>query len=155
MTLATPDLPLTVDPLIAAAKWRRRRRLRAAGVVLTLAAAVIVLGVELSSRDSSSVGGAWRTNLTLTAANGFGGRAVFHLTCHPAGGDLPHPASACAAIAAEPSLITRPKPFSCWGTWWNFSIIGRMNGRSVDTRISSCPSRQMALVEFDPHFAQG
>jgi hypothetical protein len=156
MTVHAPRLLFPVDPLIAEAKWRRRRRLVAVGLALSLVVGAIALGVELSSQGSGSVGSTSRTNLTLSAVNGFGGHAfVFHLTCHPPGGDLPQPANACAAIAAQPSLITKPKQFSCWGDSWTFSIIGRLNGRPIRTKIGSCPSRQMALVKFDPHFAHG
>lgn len=156
MTAHVLRLPFRADPLIAEAKWRRRRRrLLAAGVALILVAGAIAVGVELNSRGSASVGSAFRTSLTFSAVSDFGRHAfVFHLSCHPPGGDLPQPARACAAIAAKPSLITRPKPFSCWGTWWTFSIIGRLHGRPVHVKVGSCPSRQMALVKFYPRFAE-
>jgi hypothetical protein len=154
MTLTIPGLPFAADPLIAEAKWRRRRRLLAAGLALVLAMGSIVLGVEVIPRGAGLVGGASPTNLTLSAVSDFGGRTVFDLTCHPAGGNLPQPARACATVAAQPGLITDPKPFPCWGNGWVFSIIGRLNGQPVHTRVASCWTRQMALVKFDPRFAQ-
>jgi len=155
MTVFVSRLPFPVDPLIAEAKRRRRKRLIGIGLALVLVVGAIVLGGELGSRGSSWAGSASRTSLTLSAVNGFGEHIVFHLSCHPPGGDLPRPAGACAAIAAEPSLITKPKPFACWGNWWTFSIVGRLNGKPVQTKVGSCPARQMALVKFDPHFAKG
>jgi hypothetical protein len=160
MTVNLAEAPFSLDPLIAQAKRRRQRRLIAVGLALVLVVSATLFGVELRSRGTGSVGSASRTDLTLSAVNdGFVRtrtvRAVFHLRCHPPGGDLPHPASACAAIAAQPSLITRPKPFMCWGGGWTFSIVGRLNGRPVHTKVASCTTEQMALVKFDPHFAGG
>ncbi len=42
---------------------------------------------------------------------GNGGRAIFHLKCDPASGDVADPAKACAAIAAQPTLVTNPQPY--------------------------------------------
>jgi hypothetical protein len=50
-----------------------------------------------------------------TPPRGNGGRALFHLKCEPAGGNVADPAKACAAIAAQPSLVTNPKPYSTSG----------------------------------------
>jgi hypothetical protein len=89
------------------------------------------------------------TELTLLAVNPYVGRAVFHLRCAPAGGDLGDPARACAAVAARPQLITRPKPFVCFGgtfSWWDVTITGRLRGRSIHTHTSTCWTPQMATI---------
>src|ERR1041385_9128297 len=89
------------------------------------------------------------TDLTLLAVNPSVGRAVFHLRCAPARGDLGDPARACAAVAARPQLVTRPKPFVCFGgtfSWWDVTITGRLNGRPVRTHISTCWTPQMAMI---------
>ena len=49
--------------------------------------------------------------LTVLAVREGGGRALFHLRCDPAAGNVAQPARACAAIVAQPSLVTNPKPF--------------------------------------------
>lgn len=136
-------LSFGLDPLLAEAK---RRPLLAVAVALVLAAGAIAFGVELWSRGSGPVGGAVPANLTLVAANQFGARAVFHLTCDPARGNVPHPDEACAAIAAQPSLVTKPKGFSCFATAWDFTILGRMNGKPVHTKVVSCWTPQMPLI---------
>lgn len=53
------------------------------------------------------------TDAVSATTNQFGGRGVFHLRCDPASGNVPDPVKACAAISAQPSLITkqaRPRP---------------------------------------------
>jgi hypothetical protein len=142
-------LPLSLDPLMAEAKRRMRSRRRLAGVVaLALVAAAVWLAIgPPSHRSSSASSPAALTNLTLLVANEFGGQLRFHLTCHPASGNLPHPASACAAIAARPSLITRPKPFNCWGPSLEFTILGRMQSKPVNTKLATCWSTQMPLIK--------
>jgi hypothetical protein len=89
------------------------------------------------------------TDLTLLAVNPSVGRAAFHLTCGPAGGDLSHLARACAAVAAQPQLVTRPKPFVCFGgtfSWWDITITGRLRGRRIHTHTSTCWTPQMATI---------
>jgi hypothetical protein len=89
------------------------------------------------------------TKLTLLAVNTSVGRAAFHLTCSPPGGDLRHPARACAAVAARPQLVTNPKPFVCRGgptSWWDITITGRLRGRRIRTHTSTCWTPQMALI---------
>jgi hypothetical protein len=90
------------------------------------------------------------TDLTLLAVNPSVGRAAFHLSCQPSGGDLAHPARACAAIASDPNLVRRPKPFTCRGgsfSWWEITISGRLHGRPIRTHVSSCWTPQMALID--------
>jgi hypothetical protein len=89
------------------------------------------------------------TDLTFLAVNPYVGRAAFHLTCSPSGGDLRNPARACAAVAADPQLVTNPKPFGCIGglfSWWDVTITGRLHGRQVRTHTSTCWTPQMAMI---------
>ena len=89
------------------------------------------------------------TDLTLLAVNPSVGRAAFHLTCAPPGGDLGNPARACAAVAAHPQLVTNPKPFTCMGgtfSWWDVTITGRLHGRQIRTHTSTCWTPQMATI---------
>lgn len=147
MTAHVSQLPLSLNPLMAEAKRRMRRRRVLAGFVAVLAAGAIAFGIELSSRGANSFGARAPTNLTIKATNGLGGSAVvFRLACHPASGTMRQPAKACAAIAAQPSLITKPKPFMCWGDSFSITIVGRMNGRAVHTQVSTCWTPQMALI---------
>jgi len=113
--------PFSLDPLIAQAKRRARQRrvlvALSAGLVVAVAA---VLTVELRGRGSVAPIPA---NLTvLVVGESFvsghggefpwnGGRALFHLKCDPASGNVADPTKACAAIAAQPSLVTNPTPY--------------------------------------------
>src|ERR1041385_4685484 len=90
-----------------------------------------------------------KTSLTLLAVNTSIGRAVFHLDCAPVGGDVSHAAHACAAIAANPALVTRPKAFVCAGgtfSWWDGTISGRFDGRALRRSFSTCWTPQMATL---------
>jgi hypothetical protein len=89
------------------------------------------------------------TQLTLVALNTNVGRAVFHLDCGPAGGDLPNPTRASEAIAASPQLITNPKPFTCLGNpriWWDVTITGRLNGQLIRRAVTTCWPPKMATL---------
>jgi hypothetical protein len=89
------------------------------------------------------------TQLTLEALNPSVGRAVFRLECEPAGGDLPDPAAACAALAKVPRLITSPKPFTCHGgtfSWWEITIAGRLDGEPIRRSFSTCWTPQMETL---------
>lgn len=89
------------------------------------------------------------TELTLVALNPTVGRAAFHLACEPSGGDLGSLARVCAALAADPALVTSPKPFVCAGgpfSWWEITITGRLHGRPVRTHVSTCWTPQMAMI---------
>jgi hypothetical protein len=111
-------------------------------LVACLAAASLVAGCGSGSANRS-------TDLTLLAVNPFVGRAAFHLTCAPPGGDLGSPAPACAALAAHPQLVTNPKPFGCVGStfsWWDITITGRLHGRRIHTHTSTCWTPQMAML---------
>ena len=146
MTAHIPRLPFSLDPLIAEAKRRaRQRRALVALVVVAVVAVGAVLGVELRGLGSVTPVPA---KLTVLAVGENGGRALFHLRCDPAGGDVAQPAKACAAIAAQPSLVTHPKPFLCSGPGvWYFTITGRLNGKAVRYGGESCWTPQMALID--------
>lgn len=93
--------------------------------------------------------GAAGTDLTIRAVNSDVGRAEFHLSCEPAGGDLPDPARACAALAESPDLVTSPKRFVCaGGTWssWGITINGSLDGKPIDTEFSTCWTEQMPTL---------
>lgn len=87
------------------------------------------------------------TQLTIRAANSDIGRSEFHLGCEPAGGDLPDPARACAALSATPSLVTSPKRFICGGESWEVTIDGRLNGKAIHRSFSTCWTPQNATLE--------
>jgi hypothetical protein len=87
--------------------------------------------------------------LSLLAVNQDIGRAVFHVRCAPARGDLPDNAAACAALASTPDLVTSPKPFTCAGgtsSWWNITISGRIDGHPLTHTVSTCWTPQMAMI---------
>ena len=146
MTVRLPRLPFPVDPLVAEAKRRaRRRRLLVALVAVAVLMAGTVLAFELRGLGSVTPVPA---NLTILAVQENGGRALFHLRCDPAGGNVAQPAAACAAIAAQPSLVTNPKPFYDEGNnAAYFTIVGRLNGKRVHYRGESDWTPQMALID--------
>lgn len=89
------------------------------------------------------------TKLTLTAVNANVGQAVFHLDCGPAGGDVTDPASACAALRGDPTLITAPHVFNCIGSttsWFDMTISGRLAGKPVHRKFSTCWTPQSATL---------
>jgi len=139
MAVHAPRLPFSLHPLIAEAKRRaRQRRLLVTVVVLVLATGAAGLGIELSSRGPAR---AVPANLVITA-NRFGHSAEWHLSCVPAKGDVPDPAAACAAIAAQPSVVTYPHAvyYGCDAALpWTFTISGRVDNRQVLRTLSiSC-----------------
>jgi len=139
-------LPFALDPLIAEAKRRaRQRRVLVALVGVAVLAASAVLGTELGGAESVTPVPA---NLTILAVGENGGRALFHLRCDPAAGNVAQPAKACAAIAAQPSLVTNPKPFfDMGGNTSYFTITGRLNGKPVQFRGESSWAPQMELID--------
>jgi hypothetical protein len=121
MTVQVPRLPFSLDPLMAEAKRRARlRRLLVALIAVVVVAAGAVLTVEL--RGQGPIVPVPANLAVLVVSEGFpghsklpwgnGGRALFHLRCDPAGGNVADPAKACAAIAEQPSLVTNPKPYA-------------------------------------------
>jgi hypothetical protein len=146
MTVRVPRLPISLDPLMAEAKRRaRQRRAIVALVVVAVVAAGAVLGFELRGLGSVTP---LPANLTVLAVREGGGRALFHLRCDPAGGNVAQPAKACAAIAAQPSVVTNPKPFFDGGSnTAYFTITGRLNGKPVHFSGESDWTPQMALID--------
>jgi hypothetical protein len=87
--------------------------------------------------------------LKITAVNPYVGRAIFHLHCTPPRGDLVDNGRACAALAAEPTLVSSPKPFVCLGgttSWWDITISGRIDGRRLHRSVSTCWTPQMTMI---------
>jgi hypothetical protein len=116
---------------------------------IVMVMARLVVGFLVAVSLAGCAGGAPPTDLTFLAVNTFVGRAAFHLTCSPSGGDLRNPARACAAVAARPQLVSNPKPFVCRGgptSWWDLTITGRLRGREIRTHTSTCWTPQMALI---------
>jgi hypothetical protein len=146
MTSHVPRLPFSLDPLMAEAKRRaRQRRVLVALVAVAVVAVGAVLGFELRGLGSVSQ---VRASLTVLGVGDNGGRALFHLRCDPAGGNVAQPAKVCAAIAAQPSLVTNPKPFFDGGNnGWYFKINGRLNGRPVHFSGESDWTTQSALID--------
>ena len=90
----------------------------------------------------TGVGGATpSTRLTIVALDSYVGRAVFHLSCDPVGGDLPDATKACAALAQEPQLITNPEAFTCRGgpgSWWLVKVTGALHGEAISRTFATC-----------------
>ena len=89
------------------------------------------------------------TRVTILAVNSNVGRAVFHLACEPAGGDLPSAVRACTALHETPSLVTNPTAFICHGgpnSWWDITISGRLRGRVFRSHTATCWTPQMATI---------
>ena len=129
----------------------RQRRMLVALIAVAVIAAGAVLGVELQGLGSVAPVPA---NLTVLAVGNegmvgqIGQRALFHLRCDPAGGNVAQPAKACAAIAAQPSLVTNPKPFYNFGSdSWYFTITGSLNGKPVHVGVGGDWMTQMALID--------
>jgi len=117
MTVRVPRLPFSLDPLMKEAKRRaRQRRLLVGLVAVVVLAASAALTVELRGQGSVAPVPANLTVLVVSEQfRGGGGRALFHLKCDPASGDVADSAKACAAIAAQPSLVTSPQPYPTSG----------------------------------------
>src|SRR3954447_28212 len=131
MTAHAPRLPFSLHALIAEAKRRaRQRRLLVMVVALVLATGGIGLSAELSSRGPAPAGPA---TLLIPAADDFAHRAKWNLSCMPAKGDVPDPAAACAAIAAQPTVVTNPDQgrICLAPRTWTFTIYGRVDNKWV------------------------
>ena len=64
----------------------------------------------------------------------------YRLTCSPAGGSLPHPAAACAALAHSPALLApRPGCSKMIPDPGSRTITGSFAGKAVRLRFS-CPA---------------
>ncbi len=54
-----------------------------------------------------------------------------------------------ARIEQDTALVRKPKPFVCLGgtsSWFDLDITGRLDGKRVDVRTSTCWTTQMALI---------
>jgi len=112
-------------------------------------AALAAVLVALAAGCGSGAHGT-ATRLTFSALNTNVGLAVFHLDCAPAGGDVTDPASACAALAHDPKLVTAPKPYTCLGgptSWFDVTISGRLAGKPVHRQFSTCWAHGMATLD--------
>ena len=140
----TSRLRFALGSLIARAKQATQQH----RVLIAAVAAVVVAGALLgfALRGLGSVTPV-PANLTVLAVGQNGGRALFHLKCDPASGNVAAPAKACAAIAAQPSIVTHPKPYFDTGpNTWDFTITGRLNGKPVHFRGESSWTPQMELI---------
>jgi hypothetical protein len=108
---------------------------------------LVLLPLTAACGSSTNLAG---TKLTLTAVNPNVGQAVFRLDCGPAGGDVADPSSACAALGHDPTLVTAPQPFTCVGgptSWFDMTISGRLAGKAVHRKFSTCWTPQMATLD--------
>lgn len=117
------------------------RRMKVARVTVALLAVAVLAGCGGRAHGQAA------TRLTILAVDPNVGRAVFHLSCAPAGGDVPAPARACAALERTPGLVRRPVPFVCHGpAWWDLTISGRLDGHPLSRHVGTCWTPQMALI---------
>src|SRR5659263_481044 len=95
-----------------------------------------LIGAALLAAAVSGCGGhsTTKASLVLVADGGPGSKAVFHLRCDPAGGDIAHPSLACAALAKHPNALLHPKPFICMMGSWRITISGHFKGRPVNVK---------------------
>lgn len=118
----------------------------------SLLAAAVLLAACGGGTDTQaeSVNQDAETQLTILAVNPNVGRAVFNLSCGPAGGDVPSPERACESLEQAPDLLTNPRPFICAGgtySWWSIEIRGHLHGAIVNSQTASCWTPQMDLIE--------
>src|SRR4051794_18321088 len=110
--------------------------------------AFMIAALTLSATASHASGGQSTpyTSVTIVALNAWVGRAVFHLSCAPSGGDLSDPAQACSALDQQPELVTSPQPFVCRGgptSHWTVRISGQLNGEAIRQEFDTCWTPQM------------
>ena len=113
-------------------------------LILVALVGAAVIAVTLSGCGGHAAGG---TSIMLVADSGWGSKAVFHLRCNPPGGDIAHPARACAALKENPNVLVHPKPFLCYMGTWEIAISGRFEGRSVNAKTETCWTPQMELIK--------
>jgi hypothetical protein len=113
----------------------------------TLLLGALVVALLVAAVSGCGGHSAKKTSLELVADNGLGSKAVFHLRCDPAGGDIADPARACAALEKHPSALLHPKPFICHADYWHIAISGRFNGRAVNVKTDTCWTPQMELID--------
>ncbi|HJU37496.1 MAG TPA: hypothetical protein VJ716_08790 [Gaiellaceae bacterium] len=109
--------------------------------------ALFVLSMTAGCGSGMNLAG---TKLTLTAINPNVGLAIFHLDCAPTGGDVNDPRAACSALGRDPKLVTAPQPYTCIGgptSWFDMTISGRLAGRLVHRKFSTCWAKGMATLD--------
>lgn len=117
------------------------------GMKRTLVLGTLIGAALLATVFVGCGGGHAAKNTALElVATGFGSKAVFHLRCDPPGGDIAHPARACAALEEHPDALLRPRPFLCLADYWNIAISGRFEGRPVNVTTETCWTPQMELI---------
>jgi hypothetical protein len=118
--------------------------MRKAFLILTLVAAVATTGCGGGNRS-----GAGKTQLTILAEQDYLGRASFHLSCRPTGGDVPSPSKACAAVERDPKILTKPELPVCigaFGSGWHVTVSGLLDGHPVHTAFyMDCWTSDMPL----------
>lgn len=120
------------------------RRLALALLGLTLGATACASGGSASSggggSGSPSPSPAGRTDLRIVVTPGFvKGPPVrqYRLTCHPPGGTVPDPATACDALASSPDLLTQASPCLTPDVG-KATVTGVFRGRPVHLRFGMC-----------------
>ena len=106
-----------------------------------VALAILALALSTNDGEAGVRGATPTTNLTIVALDSYVGRAVFHLSCEPVGGDLPDATKACAALDQKPELITNPEPFTCRGgpgSWWLVEVTVSLHGEAITRTFSTC-----------------
>lgn len=157
MTASASPLAERLHALIEQARRRHRgRQLKILALIGTLAVLGLSLSLVLNSANTGPAkplaapfSARARTHLTILAINPILGRATFHISCTPAGGDLPHLEKACAALEESPALVTHPAPWICGGnerSWWDVSISGRLGGHALRRSFSTCWTPQMPTI---------
>jgi hypothetical protein len=125
-------------------------RLPSTGTSAIAAAAFLGGGANAAHGGWGAGSSTSATKLTMVALNAHVGRAVFHLSCAPPGGDMPDPSKACAALDLQPELVTSPQPVICRGgppSHWYVTISGSLNGQPIDESFATCWSLQMPTLE--------
>jgi hypothetical protein len=145
-----------LDAVGSRAELQRRRNLARRLRMSTLRRRVAILTAALAAAllaacgETEDVASPRATELVLLAVNPSVGRARYELRCNPPGGDLPDPERACGALGADPTLVTDPEPFTCWGgtfSSWDLTVTGHFRGDDVDTQVSTCWTPQMELLD--------
>ncbi len=114
----------------------------------------VALGLLLAALAAGcGSSGGLPTHLTLSALNPNVGEAVFHVDCGGRGVAQPAAAksttTACDALRSNPSLITAPQPYTCLGgpsSWFDVTISGRLAGKPVFQKFSTCWTPQMPTL---------
>jgi hypothetical protein len=126
--------------------------------------AIAVVALPTGSIGQAFAADEASADLTIAYDDGAGTQSSWHLTCAPAGGDLPDPATACTVLAehAQTALLTPTSAFCAqpapntlnYGGPQTAHVTGTWQGQPVDTELSrsdSCQiSRWDALVGLVP-----